>query len=159
MAKNYLLRFGSGNPSGYAGLSPTMTVFKFVPGGSALVAPSISEIPTLTGLYTFAYAATIPIAFVCDGGSGLSVSERYIVGILDPVQAVDQTIGQTYDSFGTTAIDPSTLMGYAKRSMEVQEGNATFNKTTGVWDIYSRGSSTLLREKTLENTSGNITKD
>lgn len=159
MSKKYLLRFGSGNPTGYAGLSPTLIVFKSVPGGSNLTAPSVAEIPTSTGLYTFAYGPTISIAFVADAGSSLSASERYIVGVLDPVQAVDENIGQPYDSYGSTALDPSTLLGYAKRNLEVQEGNATFNKTTGVWDIYSRGSSTLLREKTLENTSGNISKD
>lgn len=158
MAKNYLMRFGTGNPTGYAGLSPTLIVFKSVPGGSNLVAPSVAEIPTSTGLYTFAYGPTISIAFVADAGSGLSSSERYIVGVLDPVQAVDENIGQPYDSYGTTAIDPGTLMGYARRNLEVQEGDATFNKTTGTWDIYSRGASTLLREKELENTSGNITK-
>lgn len=159
MAKNYLLRFGSGNPAGYAGLSPTLIVFSSVPGGSLLAAPPVAELPTSTGLYTFAYGPTISIAFVADAGSSLSASERYIVGILDPVQAVDENIGQPYDSYGSTSSDPSTLLGYAKRNLEVQEGDATFNKTTGVWDIYSRGASTLLREKTLQNTSGNISKD
>lgn len=158
MAKNYLLRFGSGNPASFAGLSPTMTIFSMVPGGTALTGPAISELPTSTGLYTFAYAPTLPIAFICDGGSALSSTDRYIVGILDPIQAVDDKVGFSFDSFGNTASDPTTLLGYAKRNLEFEEGNATFDKTTGAWDIYSRGSSTLLREKLLANSSGDVTK-
>jgi hypothetical protein len=124
-----------------------------------MVGPTISEIPTATGLYTFAYDPTLPISFVCDGGSSLSSGDRFVVGILDPVQAVDAKVGFSFNSFGSTSSDPTTLLGYAKRNLEFQEGDATFNKTTGAWDIYSRGASTLLREKTLTNTSGDVTKD
>lgn len=157
MAKHYSLTFGSGNPASYTGLTPTMTVFQSVPGGSLLAAPAITEI-NATGFYTFAYAPTLPIIFLCDGGSSLSGNDRYIKGILDPIQAVDEQVGFSFSSFGTTATDPTTLMGYAKRNLEVEEGNSTFNKTTGVWDIYSRGSSTLLAEKTLVDNAGSVTK-
>lgn len=157
MAKYYALTFGTGNPASNTGLSPTMIVFQSVPGGSLLTAPAISEI-NATGFYTFSYAPTLPIIFLCDGGSGLSSSDRYIKGILDPIQAVDEQVGFSFSSFGNSTTDPTTLMGYAKRNLEVEEGNSTFNKTTGVWDIYSRGSSTLLAEKTLTDTSGSVTK-
>lgn len=159
MAKQYLLRFGSGNPASYSGLSPTLSLFCSVPGGTVMVGPTISEIPTATGLYTFAYDPTLPISFVCDGGAALSSGDRFVVGILDPIQAVDAKVGFSFDSYGSTSSDPTTLLGYSKRNLEFQEGDATFNKTTGAWDIYSRGASTLLREKTLTNTSGDVTKD
>lgn len=67
-------------------------------------------------------------------------------------------IGSTTSSFGTDSVDPSTLFGYLKRAQEVLEGNQIFNKSTGIWDIYSRGSSQLLREKTLAVSASTVTK-
>lgn len=67
-------------------------------------------------------------------------------------------IGNIADSFGSTSSDPSTVMGFLKRSQEVQEGNSTFTKSTGVWDVFSRGSSAQLFEKTLTDASGVVSK-
>lgn len=180
MSKQYLVRFGSLIPSSYSGLNPTFTVFKTPAGTNVSSPPGITEVPTATGLYYFTYGATAPIMCVIDGAtSGLNANERYIVNILDPLDAVDQQItafdaalsvtlsglgtslsilGSTASSYGTTATDPSTVMGYLKRLQELGEGNATFNKGTSVWDIYSRGSSTLLREKLVTNNSTTVVK-
>lgn len=158
MVKNYVAVFGSGNPAGNTGLSPTFIVFVSVPGGSLITAPGITEIPIGTGIYAFQYAPTLPIAFVLDGGGSLPSGDRFVRGILDPIQAVDNKVGFDFDSYGGTASDPTTLIGWAKRNQEFDEGNATFNKTTGAWDIYSRGSSTLLTEKILQNVTGDVTK-
>lgn len=158
MTKTYYLVFGTGNPSSYTGLTPTLIVFSAA-GLTALVAPAIIEGPAGSGFYNFQYGPTLSINFLADGGAALSATDRYIKGALDPVQAVDQTIGQPTDSFGTTLVDPTTVLGYQKRNLEFNEGNKTYIKSTGIWDIYSRGSSTLLREKTLTNsvTSANST--
>lgn len=155
--KDYWLKFGSGDPRTNTGLSPTFIIFQTV-GGTAISSPSITEPGASTGLYYFQYGTTMSIAFAVDGGAGLSDSDRYIVGSLDPIQAVDQKIGYESDSFGSTSVDPSTLYGHLKRTLEFLEGNADFNKSTGSWQIYSRGSSTLLREKTLTNTISEATK-
>ncbi len=155
--KVYWLKFGSGDPRTYSGLAPTFILF-FTQGGTSMTGPGITEVVSGTGFYEFLYGPTISIAFTADGGSGLASEVRYISGVLDPIQAVDQTVGQTYDSFGSTSIDPSTLMGYAKRNQEYNEGNALFTKSTGVWDIYSRGSSVLLAEKSLANNTSNASK-
>lgn len=157
MAKNYYLKFGSGDPASFSGLSPTFTIFSAT-GISALVAPGVTETPAGSGLYGFIYEPTQSIIFKADGGAGLSSGDRYITGVLDPIQAVDERVGTTSDSYGSTSVDPTTVMGFAKRQQEIQEGNAVFNKSTGVWDIYSRGSSTLLREKTLTNTTTQAAK-
>lgn len=148
--KSYYLQFGSGDPANFTGLSPTFVIFS-AGGLTAAVAPGVTETPVGSGLYRFDYAPTMSIIFKADGGAGLSSGTRYIVGTLDPIQAVDEKVGTIDDSFGSTALDPSTLLGYAKRSLEFWEGNAIFTKATGIWDIYSRGSSTLLREKALTN--------
>jgi hypothetical protein len=151
--KIYYLKFGFGNPNVYTGLFPTLTVFS-AQGLTALTAPGITELPAGTGLYQFSYFATQSIVFVADAGSSIASSfYRYLSGTLDPIQAVDQQLGFNTDSFGSTSIDPSTLYGLAKRVLENLEGDATFTKSTGVWAISNRGSSTLLRTKTLTNTT------
>ena len=157
--KNYLLRFGQSNPANYTGLSPTLTIFAQIPGGTLVTAPGITESPAGTGLYSFGFTATtLPIAFKCDGGATLSATDRYIVGILDPVDAVDEKIGWLSDSFGNTAVDPTTLMGYAKRTQEDLEGTATYTKSNGSWANYSRGASVLLFDRTIINNSGSVIK-
>lgn len=204
--KNYLVQFYSSvNPTLIAGFSPTFTVFNVVPGGGATTPPGITQIPTNTGLYYFSYDPTSSIAFVIDGGASLPTSARYIAGILDPIQKVDeqltavgstmQAIGQSLlaqgvsilaqgstsggvgallgditSSYGTTLTDPTTVFGYLKRLYEFNEGNNVFNKSSGVWDIYTRGvtyvlgpstypgASTMLRSKTIEDDGSIITR-
>ena len=155
--KTYYLKFGSGNPANFTALAPTFTVFN-ANGVTALAAPGITETPAGSGLYSFMYAPTLSILFLADGGSNLANTDRFLTGALDPIHAVDEKMGYTTDSFGTTLVDPSTVLGYLKRNQEFQEGDSTFTKATGVWDISTRGSSTLLREKHLTNTTTSATK-
>jgi len=166
--KQFFFRFGSGNPAAYTGLSPSFTIFSSM-GLTSIAGPGITETPVGSGIYNFNYNATLAIVFVIDGGNTVSSSDRYVTNVLDPIQAVDEKIGFNSDSFGTTFTDPNTLFGYMKRSLEWHEGDQIFNKSSGIWDIASRGStfiwngytagitypvvgtSTLLREKSLAN--------
>lgn len=183
MAKNFVVAFGSGSPATNTGLSPTFTVFKTTPGGVNTAPPGITEVPTATGLYYFTYGPTNTISFVIDGGAALLTSIRYIPGILDPIDAVDEQltaqgntllaaitavgasfgglaglIGSTASSFGTSSVDPGDLFGYVKRLQEFNEGDSTFTKGTGTWDVYSRGASVLLADKQLTDTTGTVSK-
>lgn len=169
MSKNYVVQFGGGNPTLIAGFAPTFTVFKVVPGGGATTPPGITEIPSSTGLYYFSYEPAASIAFVIDGGASLPSLSRYVVGNLDPVQAVDERItelgtsmvalgnsilaqgstafsglGTLADSFGSTLTDPTTVFGYLKRLQEFNEGNNVFTKTSGAWGVYARSSTHVL---------------
>lgn len=155
--KSYWAKFGSGNASDNTGLTPTFTIFS-VQGLTAISAPGITETPSGSGLYKFQYDPTLPIIFALDGGAALDSTARYVYGVLDPIQAVDEKVGTLSDSYGTTAIDPQSVLGYLKRNQEFQEGNATFTKSTGTWNIYTRGSSALLREKTLANNTTEASK-
>lgn len=151
--KTFYLIFGSGSPANYSGLTPTFSIFS-AGGLTAIAAPGITETPTGTGLYRFDYPSpTMSIVFVADGGGALSSGDRYLPGALDPIQAVDDKVGYATDSYGSTAVDPTTLMGMSKRNQEFQEGNALFTKATGVWQVLTRGSSTLIAQKTLTNTT------
>jgi hypothetical protein len=157
MSKIYWLQFGSGDPSTKTGLTPTLSLFANF-GGTLITGPGVTEVPALSGLYQFTYGPTNSIIFKADGGSILADSDRYIVGVLDPIQAVDEKVGTTTDSFGSTAADPTTLYGFAKRNQEFLEGNATFTKSTGIWSVASRGSSTVIATKQLSNTTTLATK-
>ncbi len=70
---------------------------------------------------------------------------------------ISSRIGTTASSFGSTSVDPGDLFGFMKRNQEFLEGDQTFNKVTGAWDISSRGG-TLLIEKTLSQTASSVTK-
>ena len=229
--KYYGVRLGAiENGASYTGLSPTMSLVWALAAGTTLPGVSVTEITQNPGFYYFQYGATSPVMFRIDFGSGLASGLRYVEGVLDPVQSVDQSlanqgttltaagstltaigsnvtgigsslgaissslsvlavgatvtgigttlsaigsslsglgssitqlsafIGSTSSSFGSTASDPSTLFGYMKRVQENLEGNSVFTKATGTFDIYSRGSSTLLIEKTIAQSTISVTK-
>lgn len=163
MSKQFYFYFGNALPASYTGLQPTMIIFN-VNGFSAAPAPGITEFASsgATGIYGFQYGSTASVAFVIDGGATLTTSSiRYITGSIDPVMSVDQSIGYSSDSFGSTASDPTTLFGKANRNQEVQEGDKVFTKATGLWDNYNRatlkGNTTLLFEKALANNTSNAT--
>lgn len=67
-------------------------------------------------------------------------------------------IGDTGSTFGGLSTDPQTLFGYLKRIQEDMEGNQTFTKGTGAWQILSRGSSTILANKTIANSASLVTR-
>lgn len=156
MAKTYWAAFGT-DPRVTSGQSPTFVIFQ-TGTGATVAPPTVTEPLAGSGFYKFTYGPTASIVFLLDAGAAISSSDRYISGALDPIQAVDEKVGTTDDSFGSTSVDPTTLFGFAKRNLEFEEGNASFNKSTGVWDISSRGSSTLLREKTLANSTTAVSK-
>ena len=154
---DYGVRFGSGNPASNTGLSPTFLVFADV-AGNAITPPSLAEIST-TGIYGFTFAPTLAIFFVCDGATtGLSSNDRYVVGAISPNDSAFQLVGDTASSFGTDAADPTTMFGFLKRLQELYEGDQDYTKATGVLDMYNRGSTTLLREKTIVDSASEITK-
>lgn len=158
MAKKYWLRFGSGDPTDNAGLAPTFIHFVNAVDGSTLSPPGITQLISGLGLYTFEYAPTFSIAFVADGATtGLDASDRYIYGALDPLQDIDNRLGDANSAIGTTNTDPTTAFGMLKRAQEVVEGNAEFTKSSGAWEIKTRGG-TLLATKTLANTASQVTK-
>lgn len=162
MAKTYWVTPGDSsiNPTTYTGLAPTL--IQFVDNlGNNISAPGITESPAGSGIYRFSYGPTIGMFLTVDWGGVITSSYRYTKGSLDPIQAVDERVGGILgnnDSIGSTAIDPTTVIGFLKRALEFWEGNASYDKATGTWDIYSRGSSTLLREKDLTNTVTAATK-
>jgi hypothetical protein len=67
-------------------------------------------------------------------------------------------VGTSASSYGTDSSDPTTVYGFLKRALETREGNETYTKATGVLDIYSRGSSQLLAEKTITDSTSTTVK-
>lgn len=92
-------------------------------------------------------------------GTTLVAQGATLVAIGNTVLSINAAgIGSTASTFGSTSADPDTLFGYMKRIQELIEGNQDFNKTSGAWEMWSRGSSTLLRLKTLTNSTSGVTK-
>lgn len=150
MAKEYWLKFKLSDGSLFSGASPTFVLFQFE-NGSTGVPPGVTERISGTGAYQFNFSgSTLSVFFRVDGGASLTNDRRYIEGVLDPLLTLDQKIGTSTDAIGSTSVDPSTIFGYVKRSQEWQEGNATFIKANGQWNVASRGN-TLLAVKTLVN--------
>jgi len=185
MARDYWAAFGGGSLTTKSGLAPTFVTF-INGSGSGIASPVITE-PGSKGLYKFSVDVTQTIAFVLDGATtGLAASDRFVVGVLEPqdnfgitlsavsvslasmgttLLSVGNTligfglsIGSTASSFGSTSVDPVDIFGFLKRAQEFQEGNETYYKATGILDFYSRGSSTLLREKTITDSSTSTNK-
>lgn len=105
MAKTYTIRFGSGDPRQYAGLSPTMLIFVNLTNGATLVAPSITESLSVTcGIYQFSYGTTQPIAFLADAATtSPGTTGRYVTGQIDPADRSDE-YGNTLVALGTTNV-------------------------------------------------------
>ena len=246
MAKTYYVSWptvSTGDPRPNFGLAPTFVIFS--QNGSAVSAPSINAVTGATGIYSFTWGTTTPIAFLLDGFTTSLGTGRYISGSLDPADSINETgstlvaIGTTSVALGTTAVsyevlnnalgtssialgtsnlalgvtiyslenilwgqgitsaafstslsaqsatilsyvgasnplysvlgsvgstfggqssDPVDLFGYLKRVQENLEGDNYFTKVGGGFSIYNRGSSTLLRNKTVTNSASQIIK-
>lgn len=163
MSKFYGIRFGNTKASAYSGLSPTFTVFNWNGVTAIIPSPLVIENPSGSGMYGFTCAPTFAIIFEIDGGATVPSTFRYLYGVLDPIQAVDQQmtyligIGSTLDNIGFTASDPSTVLGFLRRNQEFEEGDATFVKSSGTWQILTRGG-TLLIQKLLTDSITQSTK-
>lgn len=67
-------------------------------------------------------------------------------------------LGSSASSFGSTSIDPTTVFGFLMRTQELLEGDQVYTKGTGIFQLYNRGQSTLLRTKTISDAAANTTK-
>lgn len=91
-------------------------------------------------------------------GASLTAQGNTIAALGASFGGLAAFIGSTASSIGSTSADPVDLFGFAKRALEFMEGNQTYTKATGILDFYSRGSSTLLREKTVSDGVTQTTK-
>lgn len=217
MAKEYGIKFGSGALSLTSGLAPTFIHFVRLDTGGTVAPPGITQIINGIGIYKFSYTPSFPIYFEIDGATTVLGSDRYIHGMLDRIDQVDQDvagisamvsgfgaslvgtsgyllgisaflaaqgntllgtsgillplvgisgqvadisarIGTTASSFGSTSVDPGTLFGYMKRIQEFNEGAQVYVKSSGLWSLFSRSSSTLLSSKTVAETATEVTR-
>ena len=109
--------------------------------GVSLAAQGVSL--TAQGVSLFAFGASIY-------AQGVSCVARDV--------SLAALVGDTSSSFGTNLADPTTIFGFLKRAQETREGNETYTKASGILDMYSRGSSQLLAEKTISDSISSTTK-
>lgn len=112
MAKSYTVQFGSGDPRGYTGLSPTFLLFWNMSTGTTNAPPSITELVVgKTGLYSFSYGVTQPIAFLLDAATtSPGPTGRYVSGQIDPNDRSDE-YGNTLIAYGLTTIAQANNIG------------------------------------------------
>lgn len=101
------------DPRTYPSLAPTFLTFKNAVTGADISKPAISQLST-TGVYTFLYNATVPTYFLLDGITTTTATDRYVFGIIDPVQQVDNQLSilsvsllaahSTLAALGTTSV-------------------------------------------------------
>ena len=109
--KYYGVRFGSGDPRNYTGLSPTFLFFVNMTTGATVAPPTITETYVGTGIYTFSYGVTTPLAFLIDAATTSPGSTgRYVNGQIDPADRTDEyastliAIGTTNIAIGTSSV-------------------------------------------------------
>lgn len=110
----------------------------------ALGTTSVAIGTTLTGYGVSTYAIGTTLI-----GFGTST---YALGL-----SIITVLGSTASAIGSTSTDPSDIFGQLKRNQEFNEGLATFAKSSGIWNIQSRGG-TLIAQRTLANTVTTVTK-
>ena len=115
--KDYSIRFGSGDPRTYTGLSPTFLFFTRLSDGATLTPPAINEPLTGGGVYHFQYGTTQAIAFLADAATtSPGTTGRYVSGQIDPSDRADEygtsiiAFGATLNAIGTTSIAYSTSL-------------------------------------------------
>jgi len=115
--KYYGVRFGSGDPRTYTGLAPTFLYFVNMATNATIAPPTITEMFANSGIYTFSYGTTTPMAFLIDAATTSPGSNgRYINGQLDPSDRSDEyaatiiAIGTTGIAIGTTNVALSTTI-------------------------------------------------
>lgn len=148
----YWFSFGDANPATFTALAPTFTAF--YGNGTTLTPPGITEPIAGSGWYSISYSPTCQVAYTLDGITSSLGTYRYVAGTINPNVT---WFGSDASSIGTTVL-PTTAMGYLKRIVEVLEGDQTYTKATGLLDIYDRGGTLLLVEKTLADSTTSTTK-
>lgn len=117
----------------------------------ALNTSIIAQGSTLVGYAVSTYAAALTLL-----AQTQTISVNLSLNIAG-ISLIMQSIGTTASAIGTTSVDPGDLFGYLKRLQEFNEGIQNFNKTSGVWNISTRGN-TLFASKTLTNSSTQVNR-
>lgn len=125
MATLIAVAFSSTDPRTYPSLAPTFLTFKNAVDGSDISKPAISQLST-TGVYTFLYSATVPTYFLLDGITTAS-TDRYVFGVVDPVQQVDNQLSILSTSLLASA---STLAALGTTSVALGTTNVALGTTS-----------------------------
>jgi len=118
MSKYYGIVFSNSDPGQYPSLAPTFLTFKNTLDGNDVTPPTLTQLST-TGVYGFTFSATFPAYFRVDGITIASATDRFVIGVVDPVLDVDSqltaastsllAIGSSNIALGTTAVNLGTL--------------------------------------------------
>jgi hypothetical protein len=109
--------------------------------GTTLVAVGNSSIALGTSLYSLEQAIASTLLAVSGIGSSIFTA-----------------IGSTASSIGDLSTNPSDLFGYLKRIAELEQGQETFVKGSGVLTMLDRTGATTLAQRTVTNSASMVMK-
>lgn len=113
MATLVAVSFSQSSPNTYPSLAPTFITWMDMQTGNTFTPPAITQM-AFTGIYMFSHTTTTPFYFLLDGITVNSTSDRYVYGVLSPIQQVDiqltqfsatmSAISSTLTAIGTTNV-------------------------------------------------------
>lgn len=110
MAKEYGIKFGVGALSVTSGLAPTFIHFVRLDTGGTVTPPGITQIIAGIGIYKFSWTPSYPIFFEIDGATTGLGGDRYMHGILDRIDQVDQDVATANASLGSSMLGASGIL-------------------------------------------------
>lgn len=91
-------------------------------------------------------------------GTNVSNMGLTLIGLGNSSISAFSLLGSASSSFGNTMTDPSTVFGFLMRTQELFEGDQVYTKSGGLFQMFNRGSSTMLRQKTISDSASSTTK-
>lgn len=151
---NQSLQFAFGFSLTAIGNTNTAIGMSIAAQGISITAQGVSI--TAQGVTNIAYWGYFGSSFTAQGTTLVGIGGA-VNSIGFSLSSIGLAIGTTASSYGSTSVDPVDLYGFMKRCQEFNEGNKTYTKATGLLDYFIRGGATLLREKTVSDSSTNTT--
>lgn len=185
--KTYYVTFGSGDPRPNFGLAPTFVIFNnsgsavtapsiaavagatgfysFTYGATTPIAFLIDGFTTGLGAYRYVQGSIDPADRSDEYGNTIISLENLnlqqgqtILASIGTGGTLLAFFGTPGSTFGGQTTDPVDMFGYLKRFQELLEGDNDYFKASGLFQLFSRGSSTLLRAKTIANSVSTVIK-
>lgn len=95
-------------------------------------------------------------------GSSIYALEQAIGSTLLSIGSIGTSlsaaIGSTASSIGTATTEPGDLFGYLKRISELEQGQETFIKGSGVLTMFDRSGGVTLAQRTVTNSASMVVK-
>lgn len=125
MATLVAVSFSQSSPNTYPSLAPTFITWMDMQTGNTFSPPGITQL-AFTGIYMFPHSTTTPFYFLLDAITTAASADRYVYGILSPIQQVDIQLTQLSS---TLAAYNSTLTALGTSGVALGTSNIALGTT------------------------------